>query len=207
MNCTYGPRDLLCCAEGASIDFVNGLLDRHAALRDAAFACPKDRETHDVSMPEVEHFTYLTSYSYRAQSVMAAVPKEARHVKLMTEGPSRAQYDSTQNRVSRGVAKSAAPLRRFFRLSRTSRPTTRSTRSTVSAQGAVRLMWSSVVFRQGRIHVQVIAVHRNGRRWDFGALGWCRGGWGRSRRMLLQALTPSSGSAEADQRGNLREQQ
>ena len=44
-------------------------------------------------------------------------------------------------------------------------------------------------FQQERIHVQVIAVRdcadRNGRRWDFGAVSWCRGSWRRSRRMLL----------------------
>ena len=40
-----------------------------------------------------------------------------------------------------------------------------------------------------KYHVQVIAVRdcadRNGRRWDFGAVSWCRGSWRRSRRMLL----------------------
>jgi hypothetical protein len=44
-------------------------------------------------------------------------------------------------------------------------------------------------FQQERTHVQVIAVRdcadRNGRRWDFGAVGRCRGSWRRSRRMLL----------------------
>jgi hypothetical protein len=40
-----------------------------------------------------------------------------------------------------------------------------------------------------KYHVQVIAVRdcadRHGRRWDFGAVSWCRGSWRRSRRMLL----------------------
>jgi hypothetical protein len=38
-------------------------------------------------------------------------------------------------------------------------------------------------------HGQAIAVRdcadRNGRRWDFGAVGRCRGSWRRSRGMLL----------------------
>ena len=44
-------------------------------------------------------------------------------------------------------------------------------------------------FQQEKIHVQAIAVRdcadRNGRRWEFGAVGRCRGSWRRSRRMLL----------------------
>jgi hypothetical protein len=44
-------------------------------------------------------------------------------------------------------------------------------------------------FQQERIHVQVFAVRdcadRNGRRWEFGAVGRRRGRWWRSRCMLL----------------------
>jgi hypothetical protein len=44
-------------------------------------------------------------------------------------------------------------------------------------------------FQQERNHVQVIAMRdcadRNGRRWDCGAVGRCRGSWRRSRCMLL----------------------
>jgi hypothetical protein len=50
-----------------------------------------------------------------------------------------------------------------------------------------------MVFRQGKRYMcKLFAVRdcadRNGRRWDFGAVGRCRGSWRRSRRLLLQAF-------------------